>query len=220
MPLYDTWTVLNEELEILETEIRNFTATSNASTTHAFTLKDELYLEGHLSRLWQAWGKFCRSLIIKSCMGTIDGNGSLITRVAGAISEEHVSAAAMHANQKNTPPPNWTKTNGILRKEPTWGDIDVLTKITSNLIPSNAVQINAAISTIYTTAKDIQTIRNATAHTNNQTTLEVRGIMTRYVVFPTNHPIQATLWTVHSTSDFLIANAIEELKMASLSAIS
>tara|TARA_R110000868_G_C10740942_1_gene752394 strand:- start:280 stop:741 length:462 start_codon:yes stop_codon:yes gene_type:complete len=153
-------------------------------------------------------------------MGTTDGNGIAITPVAGAISEEHVSAAAMHANNKNTPPANWIKTNSILRKEPTWGDIDVLTKIASNLSPSNASQINAAISTVYTTAKDIQIIRNATAHTNHQTILEVRSIMTRYVVFPTNHPIQATLWTVHSTSDFLLANAIEELKMASLSAIS
>lgn len=223
MSLYNTWTVFTTELHDLESEIRSFTAASAASaasTSHAFSLEDEFYLEGHLSRLWQAWGKFCRSLIIESCLGAIDGNGNNISAIAPGINEQKVSAAAIRACQ--TPPRavTWAHSNGTLRKEPTWGDAKVITQITSTLNPNNASQINAAISNVFTIARDLQAIRNAAAHTNSQTQHEVDLIRTRYITFPTTHPIQSTLWTVASSSDFLIAHAIDELRSASLFAIS
>lgn len=116
--------------------------------------------------------------------------------------------------------PTWGKTNLLLRYEPTWGDVDVLSKLVARLGPANQSQLLAAFSAGYQSARVIQLIRNASAHNNAQTMAEVHSVRSRYIVFPVTHPIQALYWIEPSSRDFLVLHAIEELRDASLAAIS
>jgi len=152
-------------------------------------------------------------------MGTFDGNGVAITGHPHAASEGHVSGAAIRA--KNTPnPPTWGNVNTLLRSEPTWGDVNVLAAIIPRLAPANQSQLLAAFSTAAGGAKALQLVRNATAHNNLQTMAEVQSLRSGYIAFPLTHPVQALFWTEPTSRDFLVLWAVEELRDASLAAIS
>lgn len=220
MPLYQTWTNLCTELDRIEVELRAFASSTSNLPSGSFTFAEECLLEGLLSRLWQGWGDFWRECIVKSCMGTIDGAGSGVAALANATSDAHVSGAAIKAKKTSSTPPFWGGQNSVLRYEPTWGDVDVLSAIIPRLGPSNQGQLIAAISSVYTQAKDIQQIRNATAHTNAQTRADVASIRTRYISYTISHPIQSLFWTTTVNNDYLILEAIEEFRMASLASIS
>ncbi|WP_153067634.1 hypothetical protein [Paraburkholderia graminis] len=220
MSLYDTWTALCDEFDLLVECLRDFTtARSSISASADFVTDDECLLEGVLSRLWQAWAIFCRSCVIESCLGTIDGAGVNITPHPQAATEPHVSGAAINAKKKPNPP-FWGPTNTVLRYEPTWGDVDSLTKVIPRLQPSNEAQLMAAFSSAHRSAKALQLIRNAAAHNNLQTRADLLVLWSRFMVFPTTHPIQSLYWVEPSTRDYLVFHAVEELRDAALAAIS
>jgi hypothetical protein len=135
---------LESSLDLFSAQIGSF-ASKKASLSAAvdFALEEECYLEGLSSRLWQAWGGFCRACVIESCLGTTDAGGRVIPCVSGATSEAHVSGAAILA-KRNPKPPYWSRPNTLLRAEPTWGDVDVLARILPRLGPSNAATLLAA----------------------------------------------------------------------------
>lgn len=217
MSLYAAWITLCDELDAHIPYFESF-GTVRPSSSGQFTLDDECSLEGHLSRVWQAWGDFCRSCVCLSCLGTTDGNGVVVVAHPSAFSEPHVSGAAKRAKENKTP--FWAGTNSVLRHEPTWGDTDVLAAIVQRLLPANHSQLLAAISSAHACAKSLQKIRNAAAHNNAQSFAEVTGIQSGYVGFSISHPIQALYWVEPMSSDFLVIHAIEELRDAALSAIS
>ncbi len=220
MHLYDVLTQLADEFDVLSTHLRDFTKTRvSISSPASFTLKDECILEGLLSRVWQAWGGFCRSCVVESCLGTTDGAGAVVMKHVSAFSESHVSGAAIQAKSKSAVH-IWGSTNTILRIEPTWGDVDVLTKIIPRLGPANQGQLLAAFSAGSQSAKALQFIRNAAAHNNQQTMLDVLNIRSRYLTFPVTHPIQALYWIEPGSKDFLVLNAIDDLLDVGLAAIS
>jgi len=137
MPLHPAWSQLETDLSALTTHIRDFAATKPAITSSGhFTLREECLLEGFLSRSWQAWNVFCRTCVIESCIGTVDALGTAIAGLPDALSEDHVSGAAINAKQRPHPP-YWGRTNTLRRVEPTWGDPDVLTNILTRLRPQN-----------------------------------------------------------------------------------
>lgn len=220
MALYTRWTELCAELDRLSGHLRDFAAAKSTIASAAdFAEKDECLLEGLLSRTWQAWCTFCRACVCESCMGTHDGNGVAIAAHPHALSEGHVSGAAIRA--KNTPnPPTWGNVNALLRVEPTWGDVNVLATIIPRLAPANQGQLLAAFSAASHGARALQLIRNATAHNNSQTVSDVQNLRSGYIVFSLTHPIQALFWTEPASGDFLILWAIEELRDAGLAAIS
>lgn len=220
MTLYQTWTDLCTELDRVEVELREFAASTSGLPSGNFTFAEECLLEGLLSRLWQGWGQFWRECIFKSCMGTMDGAGAAVTALADAVSEDHVSGAAIKAKPINSLPPYWGNQNSVLRYEPTWGDVDVLSRIIPRLGSLNQGQLIAAISSVYTYAKDIQSIRNAVAHTNTQTMADVASIRTRYVSYTIAHPVQSLFWVTAVNNDYLILEAIEEFRLAALASIS
>jgi hypothetical protein len=149
-------------------------------------------------------------------LGTTDGNGAPVAGLAGAVSEAHVSGAAIIA--KKTPTGLfWGSPNTMLRVEPTWGDIDVLVKVVTRLSPNNAAQMLAGFSSGHLDAKAIQLIRNADNHAQNMA--EVLTLRSSYVVFPITHPIQALFWTEPGSRDFLVTQAINGLKTAAITAI-
>lgn len=220
MSLYAVWTQLCDEFDQLSVHLRGFaTARPSISSASHFTVTDECLLEGLLSRVWQSWGVFCRSCLCESCLGTTDGSGAAVAAHPEAASEAHVSGAAIRAKSKGTPP-TWGSINTVLRYEPTWGDVDILSKLVPRLGPSNQSQLLAAFSAGSRSAKALQLIRNATAHNNVQTMAAVLSIRSGYVTFPVTHPIQALYWIEPSSRDFLVMHAVEELRDASLAAIS
>jgi hypothetical protein len=221
MTLYDTWVQLVDEADTLRNLLHGFAvAGPTVASASRFTLADECLLEGILSRAWQAWGSFCRTCIVHSCVGTIDGSGAHVAPHPFALSEAHVSGAALRAKNKAASMPYWGGVNTTLRLEPTWGDVDVLTRLLPRLGSTNQAQLLAAISASSQSAKALQVIRNAAAHNNRQTMAEVLAIRSRYVVFPITHPVQAIYWTEPISSDFLAIAALDDLVDCALSAIS
>ena len=204
----------------LEGHLRNFATSRPAIRSSTdFSDRDEYLLEGLLSRVWQAWGAFCRSCFCESCLGTVDSTGAPVAPLAGAVSVAHVSGAALRV-KSNVNGPYWGTTNVILRREPTWGDVDVLSTLLSRLAPANALQMSAAFSTFSASAKALQAIRNAAAHMHHQTIAEVQGLRSKYIVFPITHPTQALYWIEPKSSDFLILRALSDLQQAASDAIS
>src|SRR5262245_27145020 len=133
MALDAAWFQLNSELDPLSKHLRDFAAAKPAigSASH-FSFLDECLLEGLLSRIWQAWCRFCRVCLVESCLGTQDGSGATIAALPDALSDAHVSKAAIQAKQGSRPP-YWVGTNTLLRIEPTWGDLNILSTIITRL---------------------------------------------------------------------------------------
>src|SRR5437870_3165519 len=124
MALQVAWSKLSSELDLLSNYLRDFASKKpGISSASDFSIQDECLLEGMLSRVWQTWCNFCRSCVIESCVGTIDGTATAIPALPAATSDAHVSGAAIRANQKGAKPPYWGATNTLLRFEPTWGDV-------------------------------------------------------------------------------------------------
>lgn len=188
------------------------------SAASSLSTSDECLLEGHVSRIWQAWGNFWRECVFASCMGTLDGNGVAIAAHPAAVSRERVSSASIRSKQNRIP--YWQGSNSLLRLEPTWGDTDTLTTVISRLLPHNNPQMLAAVSNAHTSAKRLQAIRNCAAHTNPQTISEVTAFQTSYLSFPITHSVHALFWVDPASNDYLLLQVIEDLKESALAAIS
>lgn len=220
MSLYAAWTRLCDDLDNHTEHLRTFCAAEKSiGASTDFTRRDEYLLEGILSRVWQAWCHFCRTCVVESCVGTVDGTGASVAALPHAPSAAHVSGAAIRA-KRATVPPYWGSTNSILRHEPTWGDADVLTTIIPRLQPCNQVQLMAAFSHSHSAAKALQLIRNATAHDNTETRMDLQVLWSRYVIFPITHPTHCLYWVEPSTNDYLVFRAIDDLRDGGLAAIS
>jgi len=200
------WLLVYEELATR----RSFTASSD------FTLEDECLLEGMLSRIWQSWCKFCRTLFIQSCLGTSTPSQPILA-LPQAVSEQSVSQAVIHA--KKGKHPYWQGVNSVLRYEPTWGDCDVLLDVVNKLSPANATNLKDVCVIGDPGAGILQTIRNAAAHNNVETSLALQRKSAAYFTFPIAHPVQALFWVDSASSDHLIVAAVEALRAASVQAV-
>lgn len=219
MSLFDALSRFADELDVQMGLFEDFVASHPTVTSSSvLSVGDECFLEGNLSRLWQAWGDFWRDCFLESCLGTVDGNGVAIPPHPDAISSARVSSASIRAKKGKLP--YWQGSNLVLRFEPTWGDTDALTTIISRLIPTNSPQLLAAVSSAHTSAKKLQTIRNCAAHTNAQTMAEVIAFQTSYLSFPITHPVHALFWIDPTSNDYLMIQVIDDLKQSALAAIS
>lgn len=177
-----------------------------------FTTDQLCLLEGVVSRIWQAWCRFCRRLILESCQGTVDLSGVTIPALATAASDAHVSAAAILAWRKR--PVRWRATNTLLRREPTWGDVDVLLDIVNALTPNNSAKLTGMCSVSSAGAKVLQAARNAAAHHNHQSIADLLRLSSTYSTFPIQHACESTFWIEMATSKYLLPFVIDELRDA------
>ena len=208
------------EADVLSDLLRDFAATKKViSDPSHFSLLDECFLEGILSRIWQAWCTFCRATLIESCVGTVSGTGANIPALPGAMSEAHVSGAAIQAKRRGGSP-DWAMPNKVLRFEPTWGDVDTLVKILTCLRPRNSRQFLAALSSGHPSAKALQLIRNSAAHNNVQSMQEILSLRSTFLVFSIGHPTHAMFWVEPTSKDFLATFAVQQLKTVAANAIS
>jgi hypothetical protein len=205
----------------LEATLRSYLAEKPVpQAADQFHPRDEYVLEGVLSRVWQAWSSFNRSCLIESCLGTTSATGVAIPAVRANLSSGHVSKAAIDVKAARFQrSPSWNGTNALLRREPTWGDVDVLNGVVRCLQPRNSAQLLAALSSVSQHAKTLQCIRNAAAHANTQTLSEVRARQSAYVSFPIGEAAHALLWLSGPRRDYLLFHAMEELRTAADAAI-
>lgn len=219
MALVTALNQLNAELDGFSTHVRDFASKKAAlnSPSH-FSLMEECFLEGLLSRIWQSWGLFCRACVVESCLGGVTSSGMTITALAGAVSEADVSGAAIRA-KRSPRMPYWGSPNTVLRLEPTWGDVDVLCTILARLGPTNSLQLLAGFSAGHGSSTALQKIRNGAAHTNIQTIAAIHAISSAYIAHPIVHPTHALFWIEPLSGDFLVTKAIEDLKLAGSAAI-
>jgi len=219
MALYNTWRGFSDELDLLVVEFEKIAIEVAAPVSKSsFNLLSECALEGLTSRTWQAWCLFCRACVIESCLGTRDGNGAVIAPHPSAASCLHVSAAAIEAKKRKSIV--WGGQNSILRFEPTWGDTDALADIVPRLRPMNHVQLSSAFSSAHASAKTLQKIRNAAAHSHAQNLAEVVSLTSSYLAYPIDHSTHALFWVDPASSEYLLINLIEDLRDCALSAIS
>lgn len=219
MSLFVALSKLADELDVHSSLFEAFVAAHPIiNSASALDVRDECLLEGHVSRVWQAWCHFWRTCVLDSCLGTVDGNGVVVVAHSSASAPDVVSSASIRAKKGSRP--FWQGSNSILRLEPTWGDTDSLATIVSRLAPANETQLLAAISSAHGSAKRLQSIRNCSAHLNFQTLAEVRACQTSYLSFPISHPVQSLFWVDPTSNDYLFVKVVEELKDAALAAIS
>src|SRR5512135_3146770 len=89
--------------------------------------EDIVFLDGLLSYTWQAWCKFCRDLIVHSCLGARTKAGAVLPATAVPPTVQRVSHLAIRGSKGQQGVPN--ATNTVWRYEPTWGDVAALVKI-------------------------------------------------------------------------------------------
>lgn len=150
---------------------------------------DWMLLEGLLSSTWQHWGMFCRSVIFQSQLGAITASGTVLQ--AKSACWEEVSHLSICAAKNKPPSPG--KENSVLKREPTWGDTGKLLDIVKALSPGNSKTLSSAFgSSVH--IKHVQTVRNASAHRNRDTTKDVLTLAPYYLVSRLRHPAEAMLW--------------------------
>jgi hypothetical protein len=205
---------------VMEAELNDITAlyeeiatASNLASSADFSLENECVLEGVLSRAWQTWNRFCRELIIESCLGTTNLSGP----IAGHPSATSIVAVSMAAIRvRRHLMPVWRGANSVLRDEPTWGDVNVLLDLIAGLGPSNATSLNDLCTVAGPGARTLQAVRNATAHTNAQALANLARLSSSYVAFPITHPTHAMFWVSAISGELLFLDALEHMRDAAM----
>lgn len=131
-----------------------------------------------ISDIWQAWGNFCRELYFSSCRGTRSRDGGIILGMPGNHSWQRISYEARQAafGQNTTVAGHQ---NFPMRKEPTWGDVDVFIKIVNAIQPSNSVTLLSIFGS-FTDIKHIRRVRNACAHKNVESIGDISMLASNY----------------------------------------
>ena len=161
------------------------------------------HLEGALSDAWQAYCTFVRNVCIRSSTGCRTANGVVHAPSIAPPHWKRVSYIA-HRSSRNAPVQP-AVVNGVMRREPTWGDSDKIIAIVSALQPGNAATLISHFAGGLTGPKHCQTVRNACAHKNHQTRAEVELLATSYVGSSILHPTDAMVWREPTTSMFAAA---------------
>lgn len=201
---------LQGRLERRLNEVRNHLSATLATAT--FPIKDEVKLhelEGILSTLWQSWNRYCRHVVMASCLGCE-------TRNLGTLAGSHAcqaSIAHIARYQKNGVPPTNPGTLTLTRNEPTWGDMAKLVHIITALEPANAAQLLAAFGTVPRIAH-IQAVRNATAHRNLQAMQAIGAWQSSYIAKRVRHPLEALFWMDSAASKYLVLARIDDMEQA------
>ncbi|WP_219113997.1 hypothetical protein [Janthinobacterium sp. UMAB-56] len=199
-------------LNALETHHSDFLARAQTPPSKGVELYE---LEGWVSDWWQVWCRFCRRIVIESSLGCIGAGGAVFPSVHA--SEPHVSHIAW--KQKAGIAPTMPGTNSILRKEPTWGDVDKLLEIIGAVNPANAPSLLAAFGTV-PNIDHLRLIRNAAAHMNAQTLGEVIALQPLYRSTPIQHPLHALMWIEPTSGKTLAQALIQDMRIAARNACS
>jgi hypothetical protein len=168
--------------------------------------------EGLISGLWQTWGSYCRTIIIESARGAIDGGGAAIASPYTANSEMEVAFVARQLAQRS--PVGTIRPLAGNHQEPTWGDLAKLNLIVSGLGTSNH---NVLLSSFGAALRirDLQLCRNACAHICADRMADLSGARVRYTSSSLTHPTDFIIWVDPTTSDFVWHSWTTEMETVS-----
>ena len=190
---------------------------SDPDSTDICSLEQVAFLDGLLSYTWQAWCRFCRDLVVSSCLGARLKSGAALPVCVAPATPERISHIAVQVRNKR--PSVAGRENNILRVEPTWGDVSLLTRIVSELKPGNELQLVAAFGGITRGPIHLQLVRNATAHLNQQTFNEVRQLGVFYLASPIRFPCESVFWIDANTTDSAFQTWIDDMTFVAASAV-
>jgi len=157
--------------------------------------------DGFVSQAWQAWGHFCRELIFASAQGTPTASNQPTGCPHAARPLEELAWIGMRAA-------NGESINGIRsirsrKSEPTWGDPSKFQQIVQAYGLANEQSVLSGVLIAGRIASHMQTIRNASAHTDPDTIASVRSLAIFYQATPIRLPADAIFWVEPNTGEFL-----------------
>ena len=156
-PVYSRF---ERRLDVLEDEFAAWVAES----PRPMKMEDHMFLEGLISTVWQHWSLFCRRLVIASALGCKTRSGVVVAACVTPATWGRVSYIASRV--KNDRRVHQGKENSLLRKEPTWGDVQRLQDVLNELRPCNLAQLSQCFGSISRGPIHVQVVRNAAAHRN------------------------------------------------------
>lgn len=128
-------------------------------TQNVYSLSSEMAV----LRLYDAWSRFCREVVIMSAgCRPFTVSGTRLTRIPQVNKREDVIPALMSTFKKQ-------------RFEPKWGDASKSIDAAQRLGISNFSTFSAAIGAANSTAEEIRRVRNFFAHRNRDTAFKVRA---------------------------------------------
>ena len=198
---------------------RRLTIVEGAFTDHIVTRaiplvhKDRMFLNGLISMTWQYWCLFCRQLVLASALGCRTRRGSTLAPSVNPPIWERVSYVAVHVANNSRVHPG--KTQNLLRKEPTWGDVSKLGPIIIELAPQNASTLLSTFGSVTEGPAHLQIVRNATAHLNHETHREVLGLRPFYNPKSVRHPTDVTVWTEPNSQDYAFISWVNDMRLIS-----
>lgn len=173
------------------------------------------FLDGLLSYTWQAWGRFCRDLVMHSCLGAVTKAGVAIPACVTPVTVQRVSYIAIRAKRGQS---DGTGSNSIWRYEPTWGDVTVLSRIVTLANPGNTAHLLTTFGAVTRGPMHLQRVRNACAHLNDQSFSNVQGIQVYYLAAPIRFPCEASFWLDPMTADFAFVTWLGEMRAVAAAA--
>lgn len=175
-------------------------------------------IESLINHTWQIWCLFSRQLIMTSALGGATRNGICVPPCVTPSDWTRVSYIANCAASGN--PAKFGKTNSLLRKEPTWGNVDKLVDIINGLNTANKQALLSALSIAARSSDHMQIIRNCTAHLCGETFSLVRDIRPYYNVHILRHPCDAVFWVDPNNGLHAFISWLDDMRQAADAATS
>lgn len=190
----------------------------SAFERHFFNLDSKRYVdiyafqEGLISALWQTWCSYCKSIFIGSIKGAETLSGAIIDTPPYENSTEYelFYLANMWGDNKAINQVRSAKP----QSEPTWGNVDKLSIIFNNANTPNAATVSPPLANSQL-LKDLQVVRNASAHITSHCLQNVNLAKVRYSQTSYKHPSDVLLWVDPLSKDYLWKAWISEIKILS-----
>lgn len=172
--------------------------------------------EGAISSLWQVWCFFCRSIVVNSIKGVVDGNGVQITSPYSYLNEAQIVSLSLKFCRGEKIPANITSANGWV--DLAWGDPIKLNKIINGSGVTNKENLLSSFGAI-NHIRSLQVSRNACSHISKYTISQMSDLKVSYDGNYTMHPCDVMFWIDPDTQSYLWESWINEMDIISSLAI-
>ena len=151
-----------------------------------------------ISDLWQIWNDFVREMLLASCGGCFTRSGVPVPPRPGNNSWQRVSYEAKQIvqcrRQGKVVKIKRRAVNSHRFQDPTWGDLDYIVDLVAGLNPQNAATLTTAFGSTSRGLKDLQTVRNACFHKNDESRKAVKDAEKTYFSSATTRQPSDLAW--------------------------
>lgn len=155
-------------------------------------------LEGILSYAWQAWCGFSRVVLIESCLGTQTRSGTLVPPQHPIITPGRIAYVAKCLSKNEEIRPNRVLSP---HQEPMWGDRQLVLECARHFQVANINSLEIGLLLDTRAAKDMRTVRNATAHLSKSGLNEVQALGAYYTGTKLRHPTDFLSWIENDSGE-------------------